>query len=110
MKKTYFVYILGSESGTLYVGMTSNLERRIHQHKHDLIPGFTSNYSINRLLYFESTEDVKIAIEREKQIKSWRREKKVELIESSNPKWDDLSDGWLEESTNEPEGFGNDVV
>jgi putative endonuclease len=67
--------------------------RRIYEHKHKLTPGFTSNYEVNRLLFFENTEDVKQALEREKQIKSWRREKKIKLIESMNPKWGDLSDG-----------------
>jgi putative endonuclease len=67
--------------------------RRIYEHKHKLTPGFTSYYEVNRLLYFENTEDVKQALEREKQIKSWRREKKIKLIESMNPKWGDLSDG-----------------
>ena len=98
MGKEYFVYILGSSSGTLYTGMTNDLQRRVYQHKHNVIPGFASEHDVHRLLYFEETEDVHSAIEREKQIKSWRREKKISLIESRNPRWEDLSDGWHEES------------
>jgi len=96
VRKTYYVYILGSSTGTLYTGVTNDLVRRVYGHKHKLIPGFTIKYDVNRLLYFEESDDVKSAIEREKQIKSWRREKKISLIESRNPKWRDLSEGWFE--------------
>ena len=92
--KQYFVYILTSNSGTLYTGMTNNLQRRVDQHKHKLIEGFTSKYSVNRLVYYETFGDVRGAIAREKQIKSWRRNKKLALIESMNPKWQDLSEDW----------------
>ena len=78
--KQYFVYILTSKSGTLYTGMTNNLERRVHQHKHKLIEGFTSKYNVNRLVYYETYRDVRDAIDREKQIKGWRRSKKIALI------------------------------
>jgi putative endonuclease len=94
--KQYFVYILTSKSGTLYTGMTNNLERRVHQHKHKLIEGFTSKYNVNRLVYYETYRDVRDAIDREKQIKGWRRSKKIALIETMNPKWQDLSAGWYE--------------
>ena len=94
--KQYYVYILTSKSGTLYTGMTNNLERRIYQHKHKLIEGFTSKYNVNRLVYYETYRDVRDAIDREKQIKAWRRSKKIALIETENPKWQDLSEGWYE--------------
>ncbi len=92
--KTYYVYILASASRTLYTGVTSNLERRVLQHRRKLIPGFTSRYNINRLVCFEVFHDVLAAIAREKQIKSWRREKKIALIQSVNRDWQDLSAGW----------------
>ena len=94
---TYFVYILANRSGTLYVGVTNNLARRLYQHRHKLIPGFTSDYNIDRLIYFECSGDVRAAIAREKQIKRWRREKKVALIESVNRDWHDLSEKWTPE-------------
>ncbi len=94
--KNYYVYIMASLSGTLYIGVTEDLERRVFEHKHKLVPGFTSKYNINRLVYFEETGEVQEALKREKQIKSWRRSKKVDLITSSNPKWQDLSEGWYE--------------
>ena len=83
-----------SKSGTLYTGMTNDLQRRVYQHKHKLIEGFTSKYDVNRLVYFETFADVREAIAREKQIKSWRRSKKLTLIESTNHKWQDLSEAW----------------
>ena len=85
--KTYFVYIMSSSSGTLYVGMTNNLERRVYQHKKKLTEGFTAKYDVTRLVYFEILNDVREAIAREKQIKRWRRSKKLALIESMNPIW-----------------------
>jgi len=94
--KTFYVYIMGSESGTLYVGMTSALKRRVYQHKNHLILGFTDKYNVDRLVYFEMIGDPASAINREKQIKAWRREKKVSLIDSMNPAWDDLSEDWYD--------------
>ena len=91
----YFVYIMTNKSGTLYVGVTNDLERRISEHKNSLIEGFTKKYKINTLLYYEETNDVRAAIEREKQIKGWRREKKIALVESINPTWKDLSEDWF---------------
>ncbi len=88
--KQYYVYILSSISGVLYIGMTNNLKRRIWEHKQGLIEGFTKKYNEKKLVYYEITTDVLAAIEREKQVKKWRREKKVALIESMNPLWKDL--------------------
>ncbi len=92
--RTFCVYILGSRSGTLYVGVTNDLERRLAEHRSGAEGGFTSQYAVHRLLYFEHTTDVVSDLEREKQLKKWRRRKKVELIESVNPQWRDLSSGW----------------
>jgi putative endonuclease len=83
----FWVYILSSRSGTLYVGITGYFDRRIHQHKYDSIEGFTKKYQCHRLVYYESYQDVQVAISREKQIKRWRREKKIGLIEKMNPRW-----------------------
>ena len=89
----YYVYIMTNRSkSTLYTGVTNNLPRRIYEHKNKLVPGFTNKYNINTLLYFETTTDVNSAIAREKQIKGWLREKKIKLIESINPEWQDLSE------------------
>ena len=87
----YYVYIMASRSLTLYVEVTNNLERRVYEHKHGFIEGFTSKYKVNRLVYFESTENVTSAIEREKQLKGWKRNRKIDLVSSMNPKWRDLS-------------------
>jgi len=94
--KTFFVYIMASESGTLYVGITSGVKRRVYEHKNHLICGFADKYGAGRLVYFERLGDSVSAISREKQIKRWRREKKVKLIDSVNPEWRDLSEGWYE--------------
>ena len=90
----YVVYIMTNKSGTLYVSVTNNLERRISEHKNSLIEGFTKKYKINKLLYYEETNDILAAINREKQIKGWRRDKKIALIESANPESKDLSEDW----------------
>ena len=92
--KQYYVYIMTNRSRTLYIGVTNNLQRRMYEHKHHLMTGFTSKYDLTRLVYFEETSDVNIAIAREKQIKGWLRAKKVALIESMNPDWRDLSEEW----------------
>ena len=78
--------------------MTNDLERRIYQHKHKLINGFTQKYNITRLAYFEETTDVNAAIQREKEIKGWRRSKKIALIKSANPTWKDLAEDWFYEN------------
>jgi putative endonuclease len=88
----YFVYIMTNKSGTLYAGVTNNLERRVYEHKHHLVKGFTHKYNIDKLVYFEETTDINAAISREKQIKGWLRKKKIALIESMNPGWKDLSE------------------
>jgi putative endonuclease len=94
--KMYYIYIMGSKTGTLYVGMTSDIKRRVFEHKNHLVPGFTNKYNIERLLYFEAISGPASAINREKQIKTWRPEKKVALIDSINPSWEDLSEDWYE--------------
>jgi len=78
----------------MYVGVTNNLERRIYEHKNKLAKGFTKKYNVNKLVYFEETQDVIAAIEREKEIKKWRREKKNQLVNRINPTWKDLSLEW----------------
>lgn len=90
----YYVYIMASRSGTLYTGVTNDLERRVSEHKRHLVEGFTARYNVTRLVYYEMTSDVEAAIAREKQIKGWLRRKKVALIEEGNPDWHDLSEGW----------------
>jgi putative endonuclease len=90
----FWVYILSSRSGTLYVGITGYLNRRITQHKIDTIEGFTKKYQCHRLVYYESYQDVGVAIAREKQLKRWRREKKIWLVEKLNPRWQDLAENW----------------
>jgi len=89
--RTYWVYILGSHTGTLYVGVTNDLVLRLAEHRSGTEKGFVSKYSVHRLLYFEQTTDVFTALTREKQLKGWRRRKKEELIRSMNPSWSDLS-------------------
>ena len=92
--KRYYIYIMTNRSKTLYRGVTNNLERRLDEHKHQLVAGFTSKYQMTRFVYFEVTSDVYAAIEREKHLKGWLRAKKVALIESINPDWRDLSEEW----------------
>jgi putative endonuclease len=94
--KTYYVYIMASKSGTLYLGITNNINRRVHEHKNHLIPGFTDKYDVDRLVYFETITDSSSAIKREKQIKAWSRQKKVALIDKLNPDWNDLSADWFD--------------
>jgi putative endonuclease len=88
--RTYFVYIMTNPSRTLYVGVTNDLARRVHEHNDGSIPGFTRKYRVTQLVYLEEFRDVRDAIAREKQLKGWRREKKITLIESFNPHWDNL--------------------
>ena len=94
--RAYFAYIVGSRSHTLYVGVTGNLRKRIFEHKWKEHDGFTEKYNCDRLVWFEIFQDVGKAIAREKQLKGWRREKKIALIEKSNPAWIDLSREWYE--------------
>lgn len=93
--KMYYVYILASrKNGTIYIGVTNNLYRRMFEHKSGLIKGFTQKYKVNQLVYYEESKYIINAIKREKQLKGWLRKKKIALIESINPEWDDLSKGW----------------
>ena len=96
--KRYYVYIMSSKSRKLYTGVTDNLERRVYEHKSKVLPGFTKRYNISRLVYYETSSDVHAAISREKQIKGWLRAKKIALIESVNPLWEDLSAEWYEKA------------
>jgi putative endonuclease len=94
--KTYYVYIMTNLSGTLYTGITDNLEQRVYEHKQKLVPGFAKKYNITKLVYYEEENDVNAALARKKQIKGWQRAEKVALIESVNPDWKDLSFGWYD--------------
>ena len=90
----YWFYIVASKTGTLYSGMTNDIEERVFQHKNKLIEGFTTRYGCDRLVHFESFDDVRKAIDREKEVKGWSRKKKIGLIESLNPRWEDLALNW----------------
>ena len=93
--KQYYVYLMASFRQTLYIGITNDLQRRMYQHKTKAQPNsFTARYNIDRLVYYETFNDVRDALAREKQLKSWRRSKKVALIEAENPNWKDLSLDW----------------
>ena len=93
--RQYFVYILTNKSNkVLYIGVTSNLIRRIFEHKNKLVKGFTKKYNVTKLVYFEETNDVRRALEREKQLKNWHRQWKINLINDFNPQWKDLSKDW----------------
>jgi putative endonuclease len=99
MKKGYIYIMASKRNGTLYIGVTSNLLKRVYEHKNNIIKSFTSQYAVHNLVYFEETNEIRTAIEREKQIKGWLRKKKIELIESINPEWKDLSEEWLIDSS-----------
>ena len=91
----YFVYMLTNwNNKVLYIGVTNNLERRLFEHQSNSADSFTKRYNVNKLVYFESCNDIKEAIEREKQLKGWRRQKKNDLVEKNNPDWIDLHSGW----------------
>jgi len=96
LPKIFFVYIMtnGPLPAALYVGMTSDLRRRVWEHKNKLLPGFTSRYNLNRLVYYERFVYPDAAIGRKKEIKGWRRSKKIRLVESTNSRWEDLARGW----------------
>ena len=96
MSKDYYVYILASKKyGTLYIGVTNNLTRRVHEHKNDIVHGFTQKYSVHLLVHIERYSSISEAITREKKLKNWRRIWKIELIEDNNPFWKDLSKEWI---------------
>jgi len=89
--KQYYVYILASKrNGTLYIGVTNNLVRRVNEHKQKTVEGFTERYNVNILVYYEIFDDIRLAIVREKRLKAWKREWKIRLIEERNPEWKDL--------------------
>jgi putative endonuclease len=88
--RQFWIYLLASESGTLYLGVTGDLVRRVYEHTHKLVPGFSARYNVTKLVWFEAFPDARTAIAREKQVKHWRREKKEALIRSVNPGWRDL--------------------
>ena len=94
MDRNYYVYILASRSRVLYIGVTNDLQRRLYEHRNGHVKGFTARYNLNRLVYFEYTQNISSAIQREKVLKGWRRSKKVALIESVNIFWRDLSEEW----------------
>ena len=93
--RQFYVYILTNATRNLYVGVTNNLERRMYEHKNGLTPGFTAKYKVTWLAYFEQTSSIESAIAREKEIKGWRRSKKIALVETLNPQWNDLSLEWF---------------
>jgi len=101
--KSYYIYIMTSKkNGTLYIGITNDLIKRVFENKKGLVERFTKKYQVNKLVYFEETQDVESAIMREKKLKDWKRKWKLELIEKTNPKWDDLYDKILDsESSSE---------
>jgi putative endonuclease len=93
----YYVYLLTNwNNSVIYIGVTNNLERRLYEHKNELVEGFTKKYHVHKLVYYEIVGDVNSAIMREKQLKGWKRTKKNELVERMNPDWHDLSDDWCE--------------
>jgi putative endonuclease len=92
--RRYWVYLMCSVSRVLYIGCTSDLSTRVYQHKHGLIPGFTSRYAVTRLVYFECSTNAAAAVARERQLKGWSRERKMRLIETSNAGWLDLAADW----------------
>lgn len=96
--KDFFVYILTNKNRTtLYIGITNDLKRRLEEHRNKEIHGFTAQYNLNRLVYFETFSDPQSAIAREKQLKGWLRKKKIQIIEKQNPHWQDLSVSWFDD-------------
>jgi len=93
--KEYYVYIMANSVHMTYVGVTNDLIRRVYEHKIGIIGGYTKKYHMNKLVFFESGSDVRCAILREKQLKGWTRTRKIQLIESINPEWNDLSEDWF---------------
>ncbi|MBU0692592.1 GIY-YIG nuclease family protein [bacterium] len=94
--KQYYVYILSSKTQRLYIGVTSDLRKRTWEHRERITDGFAEKYNINRLVYYEVTNDVLSAIQREKRLKTWPRKWKIRLIEGHNPEWNDLAEEWFE--------------
>jgi len=99
-EKGGFVYVIANWTGeVIYIGITANLEKRMHEHKNKVHKGFSEKYNIDKLVYYEQFGDIELAIIREKEIKKWRREKKDRLINNVNPEWNDLSETWYEDSS-----------
>lgn len=96
MNKQYYIYILSNKNSTLYIGVTSDLVKRIYEHRNNLFDGFTKKYKIHSLVYFEIVNDINSAISREKQLKDWHRQWKIDLIKSMNPNWKDLYDNIID--------------
>ncbi len=95
--RSYYIYIMSSPRGVLYTGVTNNIWFRVLTHKQKKQPGFTKKYNVTRLVYYEETSDIYVALEREKEIKGWRRSKKINLVESLNSTWEDLAEEWFSE-------------
>jgi putative endonuclease len=95
MRREYYTYIMTNKSGTLYIGVTNDIERRVWEHKNGTNEGFTKRYAMDRLLYYEDYPDPTAAIQREKQLKGWLRKKKIDLIREMNPRWEDLAAEWF---------------
>ncbi len=95
-QKQFYVYILVNKTGTLYSGITNDLLRRVSEHKRGKVAGFTKRYNVNRLIYYEETNNVQDALNREKQIKGWTRKKKLDLVRTTNPTFKDLSIDWFD--------------
>lgn len=111
LEKGGFVYIISNWSGAvIYTGVTSDLLKRIYQHKNGLLKGFSQKYKVTKLVYYEEFGDIELAIMREKEIKKWRREKKNSLIKSMNPEWNDLAERWFEDSSSCAATVRNDGV
>ncbi len=101
--KSYYIYIISSLGGTLYTGVTTDIWNRVLTHKQKRISGFTKKYNVTRLVYYEETQYILSALTREKEIKGWRRSKKIQLIKSLNPKWRDLAESWYSEQEIPPQ-------
>jgi len=98
-KKGYTYIITNKKNGVLYIGVTSNLSKRIYEHKNGLMDGFSKKYNLMKLVYYEICDDIKNAIQREKQLKNWHRDWKINLIEKENPNWDDLAENFYEKDS-----------
>ena len=101
--REYYFYMMASYRGALYAGVTNDLTRRLYEHQQKVVEGFTKKYNVTKLVYYETTDSIEAAIEREKQVKGWLRRKKVALIETVNPYWEDLAKEWYEESPTAPD-------
>ena len=104
--KSYCVYIMAGASGVIYIGVTNDIERRVVEHKSKAVPGFSARYNLTKLVYFEAFSDVRAAIAREKELKGWLRRRKIALIESVNPRWNDLSPEWVRSAAGTAKAVG----